>query len=129
MGPHLSVIKSLKAKCPGWPLGFAKAGRCAAFWQLHLAPDQRRLAIVTARDPQSGNQGAFPSNTPLFGGAAAIPQYVCIRSNFVTLANRIRKVPAVGHFDGSRIIVSRPLSERALLASTQLEGIFGFDHK
>ena len=74
MGSHLCGIKSLMAMCPGWPLGFAKAGRSAAYRKLPLAPDQRRLAIVTAQDPQSGNQGASLPNYHLFGGAAAVPE-------------------------------------------------------
>ena len=36
---------------------------------------------------------------------------------------------AVGYFDGSGIIASRPLSERALLASTELKEIFGSELK
>ena len=122
MGPHLSVTKSLVAKCPSWPLGFAKAARSATYRQLSLAPDQRRLAIVTVRDPQPGNRGASPPNTYLFGSVAAALQYVSLSSNF-----RILNMPAAGYIDGFGIIVSRPLSERALMAASALKEIFGFE--
>lgn len=76
-GHFSSLIKLMIENIPTTPLGFAKADHSEAYKQLPPCPDQRELAAITPRDPDSGEWRAFLPNTQLFGSITAALQYPC----------------------------------------------------
>ena len=69
-----SMIKPLIDQCLGAQLRLAKADHRAAYRQLPLRPEQRRLSTITLRDPGSGSWKVLLRNTQLLGSTTATPQ-------------------------------------------------------
>ena len=110
----------------GTPLGSAKADHEAAYKQLPLRPEKRRLATITHRDPSTGGRMAFPPNTGLSWGTTAILRYNCLSRITVTLATRLLGIPPLGFLDDFGLATPLPPAEEALLAFTRLNEIFVF---
>ena len=124
---HLaSMIKSMMDQCGGLPLGIAKADHQAAYRQLPLRPDQRRLATITLRDPRSGDWRPFLPNTQLFGSATAAHRYNCLSGIIATQATRLLRVPTLEYSDDFGLVTPHPLTEGALSVFTEPDGILGF---
>ena len=120
------MVELMIENAPSSSLGFAKADHSDAYKQLPLRPDQRELAATSLRGPRPGESKSFLPNTQLFGSTTAVLQYSCLSRIIATLARRLLKNPLVGYFDDFRLVAPLPLTEDALLASTDLNGIFGF---
>ena len=127
---HFSaVIRSFHEKGMSENLAMAKADHRDAYKQLPVKEDHKMLAVVTLKEPDTGEMRGFIPQTQLFGATAAVLHYNTVSRVMASLAVRWLKIPCMGYFDDFGIITTERAIREALDAFTKMNHILGFELK
>ena len=74
---------------------FFKADREEAYKQLPMGPGHRNIAMVSLRNPDTGEWVDFPPKALLFGAVAEVLHYNCFSRLLSVLFNKIFGVPLI----------------------------------
>ena len=110
-------------------LAMAKADHRDAYKQLPVKEDHKMLAVVTLKEPDTGEMRGFIPQTQLFGATAAVLHYNTVSRVMASLAARWLKIPCMGYFDDFGIITTERAIREALDAFTKMNHILGFELK
>ena len=127
---HFSaVIRSFQERGLSENLAMAKADHRDAYKQLPVRDDHKMFAVVTLKEPDSGEMRGFVPQTQLFGATAAVLHYNTVSRVMASLAVRWLKIPCLGYFDDFGIITTEMTVHEALNAFTKMNHILGFELK
>ena len=95
---HFSaVIRSFQERGLSENLAMAKADHRDAYKQLPVRDDHKMLAVVTLKEPESGEMRGFVPQTQLFGATAAVRHYNTVSRDVAEMAVSWLRVPCSEH--------------------------------
>ena len=98
----------------------------SAYKQLAIAPDNRRLSVISLRNPESGKTCGFVSRTLPFGSVASVLHFNRV-SRLLHKLGLQANIPWANYYDDFPIVDFRVLSEHTTAAVRAMMSLLGFE--